>query len=148
MTTIRSISLYHTSQFKSLNNVRYPKASIFHNFSSNFQTTFPLFNIVTHVTRCFRLTPRSTECKHLLKDSAFNSLQDRICLRFPMGGANPFSAIRLSLLFNDTSFANVLYLSICMLGNCSCFYFRPLTFFKIKFLHISHSGPPSECQKV
>ena len=30
------------------------------------------------------------------------------------------------------SFANVLYLSICMLGNCSCFYFRLLTFFKIK----------------
>ena len=30
------------------------------------------------------------------------------------------------------SFANVLYLSICMLGNCSCFYFRLLTFFKIR----------------
>ena len=30
-------------------------------------------------------------------------------------------------------FANVLYLYICMLGNCSCFYFRLLTFFKIKF---------------
>ena len=29
-------------------------------------------------------------------------------------------------------FANVLYLSICMLGNCSCFYFRLMTFFKIK----------------
>ena len=28
-------------------------------------------------------------------------------------------------------FANVLYLYICMLGNCSCFYFRLLTFFKI-----------------
>ena len=37
------------------------------------------------------------------------------------------------MLFNDTFFANVLYLSICMLGNCSCFYFRLLTFFKIKF---------------
>ena len=45
-------------------------------------------------------------------------------------------------------FANVLYLSICMLGNCSCFYFRPLTFFKIKFLKINHPGPPSECQTV
>ena len=43
-------------------------------------------------------------------------------------------------------FANVLYLSICMLGNCSCFYFRPLTFFKTKFLKINHPGPPSECQ--
>ena len=45
-------------------------------------------------------------------------------------------------------FANVLYLSICMLGNCSCFYFRLLTFFKIKFLKINHPGPPSECQTV
>ena len=45
-------------------------------------------------------------------------------------------------------FANVLYLSICMLGNCSCFFFRPLTFFKIKFLKINHPGPPSECQTV
>ena len=46
------------------------------------------------------------------------------------------------------SFANVLYLSICMLGNCSCFYFRLLTFFKIKFLKINHLGPSSECQTV
>ena len=45
-------------------------------------------------------------------------------------------------------FANVLYLSICMLGNRSCFYFRPLTFFKIKFLKINRSRPPSECQTV
>ena len=30
-------------------------------------------------------------------------------------------------------FANVLYLPICMLGNCSCFYLRLLTFFEIKF---------------
>ena len=50
------------------------------------------------------------------------------------------------------SFANVLYLSICMLENffyCSFFYFRLLTFFKIKFfLKINHPGPPSECQTV
>ena len=47
------------------------------------------------------------------------------------------------------SFANVLYLSICMLGYCSCFYFRLLTFFKIKFfLKINHPGPPSEYQTV
>ena len=46
------------------------------------------------------------------------------------------------------SFANALYLSICMLGNCSCFYFRLLTFFEIKFLKINHPGPPSECQTV
>ena len=45
-------------------------------------------------------------------------------------------------------FANVLYLSICMLGNCSYFYFRPLTFFKIKNLKINHPGPPSECQTI
>ena len=45
-------------------------------------------------------------------------------------------------------FANVLYLSICMLGNCSCFYFRLLAFFKSKFLKINHPGPPSECQTV
>ena len=31
------------------------------------------------------------------------------------------------------SFADVLYLSICMLMNCSCSYFRLLTFFKIRF---------------
>ena len=30
--------------------------------------------------------PRSTECKHLLKDLAFNSLQDRICLQNSLGG--------------------------------------------------------------
>ena len=45
-------------------------------------------------------------------------------------------------------FANVLYLDICMLGNCSCFNFRLLTFFKIIFLKINHQGPPSECQTV
>ena len=46
-------------------------------------------------------------------------------------------------------FANVLYLSICMLGNCSCFfYFRLLIFFKTKFLKINHPGPQSECQTV
>ena len=45
-------------------------------------------------------------------------------------------------------FANVLYLSICMLGNCSSLYFRLLTFFKIKFLKINHPGPLSECQTV
>ena len=36
------------------------------------------------------------------------------------------------------SFANVLYLSTCMLGNCSCFYCRLLTFLKNKFLQINH----------
>ena len=55
---------------------------------------------------------------------------------------------KISLLVMTHYFANVLYLSICMLGNCSCFYFRLLTFFKIKFLKINHPGPPSECQTV
>ena len=46
------------------------------------------------------------------------------------------------------SFANVLYLSICMLGKCSCFFFGLLNFIKIKFLQINHPGPQSECQAV
>ena len=54
-------------------------------------------------------------------------------------------AQRYSMIY---SFANVLYLSICMLGNCSCIYFRLLTFFKIKFLQINRPGSPSECQTV
>ena len=45
-------------------------------------------------------------------------------------------------------FANVLYLSICMLGNCSCFYFRLLTSSKLSFLKINHPGTPSKCQTV
>ena len=53
-----------------------------------------------YVTGSFRLMPQRTECKHFLKDSTFNSLQDRICLQNSLGGgggggANPFSAIRL-----------------------------------------------------
>ena len=54
---------------------------------------------------------------------------------------------KLSYLITH-SFANVLYLSICMLGNSSCFYLRLLTFFKIKFLQINHPDPPWECQTV
>ena len=54
------------------------------------------------------------------------------------------------------SFANVLYLSICMLGNCSCFYFRLLTFFKIKLftnkppgttIGVSNSLDPDQDQR-
>ena len=55
-------------------------------FSPNFQFTFSQFDKVTYVTGSYGLTPRSTECKHLLKDSAFNSLQDRICLQNSLGG--------------------------------------------------------------
>ena len=53
--------------------------------SPNFQFTFSLFDKVTYVTGSNRLTPQRTECKHFLKDSAFNSLQDRICLRNSLG---------------------------------------------------------------
>ena len=56
--------------------------------SPNFHFTFSEFDKVTYVTGCQRLTPRSTECKHLLKDSAFNSLQDRICLQNSLGGGS------------------------------------------------------------
>ena len=63
--------------------------------SPNFQLTFSLFDKVTYVTGSYRLTPQRTECKHFLKDSAFNSLQDRIYLQNSQGGANPVSAIRL-----------------------------------------------------
>ena len=55
-------------------------------FSPNFQFTFSQFDKVTYVTGSYRLTPRSTECKHLSKDSAFNSLQDMICLQNSLGG--------------------------------------------------------------
>ena len=58
-----------------------------------------------------------------------------------------FISKKLSVVKGQT-FANVLYLSICMLENCSCFYFRLLTFFKIKFLHINHWGSSLECQTV
>ena len=53
------------------------------------------------MTGCQRLTPRSTECKHLLKDAAWNFLRDRICLRNSLGGgggAGPFLARSLCRL--------------------------------------------------
>ena len=59
MTTSRSLSLYHTSQLKIPKQYKISSScEFFHNFSSNFQASFPFFNIVTHVTRCFRLTPQ------------------------------------------------------------------------------------------
>ena len=66
--------------------------------SPNFQFTFSLFDKVTYVTGSYRLTPQRTECIHFLKDSAFNSVQERIYLQNSLGGggANPFSAIRLT----------------------------------------------------
>ena len=42
-----------------------------------------------YVTGSYRLTPQHTECKHFLKDLAFNSLQDKICLQNPLGGSKP-----------------------------------------------------------
>ena len=67
VTTSRSVSLYHRSQFKIPKQCKISNScEFFHSFSSNFQTTFHLFDIVTHVTRCFRLTPQHRECKHPL----------------------------------------------------------------------------------
>ena len=43
-------------------------------------------------------------------------------------------------------FANVLYLSICMLGNCLCFYFRLLTSSKLSFFF--KNKPPRTTIKV
>ena len=64
--------------------------------SPNFQFTFSYFYKVTYVTGSYRLTHQSKECKNFLKDLAFNSLQERICLRNSLvGGANSFSAIHL-----------------------------------------------------
>ena len=70
--TSRSISLYHVSQFKIPKQCKISSSCefFFHNFSSNFQTTFPLFDIVTHITCCFRLTPQLRERKHPLFDAA------------------------------------------------------------------------------
>ena len=45
-------------------------------------------------------------------------------------------------------FANVLYLSICMLGNCSCFYYLLLNVFKIKFLKKKKKTPQDHHQSV
>ena len=39
-----------------------------------------------YVTGSYRLTPQHTECKHVLKDSAFKTLQDSICLQNSLGG--------------------------------------------------------------
>ena len=71
VTTSRSISLKHTSQLKISKQCKISSScECFHNFSSNFQTALPLFDIVTRVTCCFRLTPQLRECKHPLFDSA------------------------------------------------------------------------------
>ena len=71
MTTSRSISLYHTSQLKIPKQCKISSScEFFHNLSSNFQTTFPLFDKAAHVTCCFRLTPKFRECKHPLFDAA------------------------------------------------------------------------------
>ena len=43
---------------------------VFAQFSPNFQITFSLFDIVTHVTGCFRLTPQLIEYKHPLFNAA------------------------------------------------------------------------------
>ena len=71
VTTSRYISLYHTSHFKIPKQCKISSnCEFFHNFSSNYQTLFPLFDIVTHVTCYFRLTPQHRGCKHPLIDAA------------------------------------------------------------------------------
>ena len=71
VTTSRYISLYHTSQLEIPKQCKIPSScEFFRNFSSNYQTTFPLFDLVTHVTCCFRLTPQLRECRHPLFDAA------------------------------------------------------------------------------
>ena len=56
--------------------------------SPNFQFTFSYFDKVTYVTDSYRLTLQRTECKHFLKNSDFNSPQDRICLQNSYGGGS------------------------------------------------------------
>ena len=53
-----------------------------------------------------------------------------------------------SHLLNDTLFCKRPVPIYLHARELFMFYFRPLTFFKIKFLKINHPGPPSECQTV
>ena len=83
VTTSTSISLYHTSQLKIPKQCKISSScEFFHNFSSNFQTTIPFFDIVTHVTCCFRLTPHLRECKHPLS-SLSCTLNKNMSAKFP-----------------------------------------------------------------
>ena len=73
--------------------------------SPNFQFTFSSFDKVTYVTGSYRLTPQRTECKHFLKDSAFNSLQDMICLQNSLEGEQTHSQPSVYISKADHCFA-------------------------------------------
>ena len=104
MTTSRSISLYHTSQFKIPKQCKISNScEFFHNFSSNFQTTFPLFNIVTHVTHCFRLTPQHRECKHPYSMQLESYYKKEYVCKIPSRRLNHFRHI----LCNDNELAHL-----------------------------------------
>ena len=53
-----------------------------------------------------------------------------------------------SLLLNDIFFCKCPVLIYLHAWELFVFYFRLLTFFKIKFLKKKHPGPPSECQTI
>ena len=59
-----------------------------------------------------------------------------------------FSKENISLLLNDTLLCKRPVLIYLHARELFMFYFRLLTFFKIKFLKIKHPGPPSECQTI
>ena len=56
--------------FKSMGILPNAQGQVTHKFcSSNIQISYSRIDIVTYVTSCYRLTPRLTECKHLLFDA-------------------------------------------------------------------------------
>ena len=56
---------------------------------------------------------------------------------------------KISLLFNDTFFCKCPVLIYLHARELFMFYFRLLTFYKIKYLQKNtHPGPPPECQTV
>ena len=93
--------------------------------SPNFQFTFSKFDKVTYVIGSYRLTPQRTECKHLLKDLAFNFLHDRICLQNSLGGGGG----------EQTHSQSSVYCSLEDSSAClSSDFFSKLTFSKIYFM--------------
>ena len=77
MAVIRSLDIQYADYMNDFLKINILMALI---CNPNFQFTFSEFDKVTYVTGFYRLTPQRTECKHFLKDSAFNSLQVGICL--------------------------------------------------------------------
>ena len=54
--------------------------------SSNFYYSFSKFDMVTYITSCQGLMPRRTECKHILKETAWNFYKEGYVCKFPRGG--------------------------------------------------------------